>query len=116
MNNVLKHRGYRFYQASYDNDEMGSVLSVNKDWAGTFITYLGYLVLIAGMVVALFVPGTRFAMIAKKVSTIGKDSHGDPVACWEGDCPFFPRRFRPRMWPRNLAISGFRTREGGLNP
>jgi cytochrome c-type biogenesis protein CcsB len=66
MNNVLKHRGYRFYQASYDNDEMGSVLSVNKDWVGTFITYLGYLVLMAGMVVALFVPGTRFAMISKK--------------------------------------------------
>jgi len=66
MNNVLKHRGYRFYQASYDTDEMGSVLSVNKDWVGTFITYFGYLVLIAGMVIALFVPGTRFAMIAKK--------------------------------------------------
>jgi len=66
MNNVLKHRGYRFYQASYDTDEMGSVLSVNKDWVGTFVTYLGYLVLIAGMVVALFVPGTRFALIAKK--------------------------------------------------
>ena len=66
MNNVLKHRGYRFYQASYDNDEKGSVLSVNKDWAGTLITYMGYLVLIAGMIVALFVKGTRFSMIAKK--------------------------------------------------
>jgi len=72
MNNVLKHRGYRFYQASYDNDEKGSVLSVNKDWAGTFITYLGYLVLIAGMVVALFVKGTRFAMIAKKSAPSAK--------------------------------------------
>ncbi len=66
MNNVLKHRGYRFYQSSYDNDEQGTILSVNKDRVGTFITYLGYLVLIAGMIVALFVPGTRFAMIAKK--------------------------------------------------
>ena len=72
MNNVLKHRGYRFYQASYDTDELGSVLSVNKDWAGTFVTYLGYLVLIAGMVVALFVPGTRFAMIAKKSTPAAK--------------------------------------------
>ena len=72
MNNVLKHRGYRFYQASYDTDELGTVLSVNKDWAGTFVTYLGYLVLIAGMVVALFVPGTRFAMIAKKSAPSAK--------------------------------------------
>ncbi|MCK5137260.1 MAG: cytochrome c biogenesis protein CcsA [Bacteroidales bacterium] len=74
MNNVLKHRGYRFYQASYDNDELGTVLSVNKDRAGTFVTYLGYLVLIAGMVLAMFVPGTRFAMIAKKTSMVVKSA------------------------------------------
>ncbi len=72
MNNVLKHRGYRFYQASYDNDEQGTILSVNRDRTGTFITYLGYLVLIAGMVVALFVPGTRFAMIARKSAPVAK--------------------------------------------
>ncbi len=72
MNNVLKHRGYRFYQASYDNDELGTVLSVNKDRAGTFVTYLGYLVLIAGMVMALFVPGTRFAMIARKSAPVAR--------------------------------------------
>ena len=72
MNNVLKHRGYRFYQASYDTDELGTVLSVNKDWAGTFVTYLGYLVLIAGMVVAMFLPGTRFAWIAKKSAPLSK--------------------------------------------
>ena len=72
MNNVLKHRGYRFYQSSYDTDEKGSVLSVNKDWAGTFVTYLGYLVLIAGMMVALFVKGTRFAMIARKSAPAAK--------------------------------------------
>ena len=72
MNNVLKHRGYRFYQASYDNDEKGTILSVNRDRTGTFITYLGYLVLIGGMVLALFVPGTRFAMIARKSAPAAK--------------------------------------------
>ena len=72
MNNVLKHRGYRFYQASYDTDEQGTILSVNRDRTGTLITYLGYLVLIAGMVVALFVPGTRFAMIARKSAPAAK--------------------------------------------
>ncbi|MEZ5072916.1 MAG: cytochrome c biogenesis protein ResB, partial [Bacteroidales bacterium] len=65
MNNVLKHRGYRFYQSSYDNDELGTVLSVNKDRAGTFVTYLGYLILMAGMLAALFVRGTRFARLTK---------------------------------------------------
>jgi len=72
MNNVLKHRGYRFYQASYDKDELGTILSVNRDRTGTFVTYLGYLVLIAGMIVALFVPGTRFAMIARKSAPVAR--------------------------------------------
>jgi cytochrome c-type biogenesis protein CcsB len=72
MNNVLKHRGFRFYQSSYDNDELGTILSVNKDRAGTTVTYLGYLILIAGMVVALFVPGTRFSMIAKKSAPVAR--------------------------------------------
>jgi len=72
MNNVLKHRGYRFYQASYDKDELGTILSVNRDRTGTFVTYLGYLVLIVGMIVALFVPGTRFAMISKKSAPVAR--------------------------------------------
>ena len=29
MNNVLDIEGYRFFQASYDEDERGSVLSVS---------------------------------------------------------------------------------------
>ena len=28
MNNILKYRGYRFYQSSYDEDGQGSLLSV----------------------------------------------------------------------------------------
>ena len=69
MNNVLKHRGYRFYQSSYDNDERGTVLSVNRDRIGTFVTYLGYFFLMTGMVLAMFVKGTRFSMIAKKTAS-----------------------------------------------
>jgi cytochrome c-type biogenesis protein CcsB len=69
MNNVLKHRGYRFYQSSYDNDEMGTILSVNRDRTGTFVTYMGYVVLFAGMILAMFVKGTRFAMIAKRTAS-----------------------------------------------
>jgi cytochrome c-type biogenesis protein CcsB len=42
MNHILKYRGYRFYQSSYDKDEHGTVLSVNHDPAGMFTTYSGY--------------------------------------------------------------------------
>ncbi|MFQ9021902.1 MAG: hypothetical protein ACLR6J_12295 [Parabacteroides merdae] len=35
MNNVLDVKGYRFFQASYDRDEHGTIpLSVNRDVAG----------------------------------------------------------------------------------
>ncbi len=65
MNNVLKHRGYRFYQSSYDQDEKGTILSVKKDFAGTFITYTGYFLLIVGMLLALLMRGTRFSALSK---------------------------------------------------
>lgn len=65
MNNVLNYKGYRFFQSSYDKDEMGTVLSVNHDALGTWITYLGYFLLSLGMLLALFVPHTRFALLGK---------------------------------------------------
>jgi len=42
MNHILKYRGYRFYQSSFDKDEHGTILSVNHDPAGMFTTYAGY--------------------------------------------------------------------------
>ena len=65
MNNVLNYRGYRFFQSSYDKDELGTVLSVNHDAIGTWVTYLGYFLLTVGMLLALFVPHTRFALLGK---------------------------------------------------
>ena len=60
MNNVLDYGGYRFFQSSYDPDELGTRLSVNHDWWGTNITYLGYLLMSIGMIMSLFAPVGRF--------------------------------------------------------
>lgn len=60
MNNVLNHKGYRFFQASFDPDRQGTVLSVNHDFWGTLITYIGYAFLFLGLFVTLFWKGTRF--------------------------------------------------------
>ncbi|ADR22716.1 cytochrome c biogenesis protein [Marivirga tractuosa] len=68
MNNVLDHAGYRFYQASYDTDEKGTVLSINQDRPGTYITYLGYTLLTLGMLLTLFAKGSRFSLLNKKLS------------------------------------------------
>ncbi len=45
MNNILKYKGYRFYQSSFDRDEKGTILSVNHDMAGMMVTYTGYALL-----------------------------------------------------------------------
>ncbi len=61
MNNILDHRGYRFFQASYDPDEKGTILSVNHDFWGTLITYIGYIMLYFGLMAIMFSKGSRFS-------------------------------------------------------
>lgn len=68
MNNILEHRGYRFFQASYDQDEQGTILSVNND-PGTLPSYIGYALLALGMFWSLFSKQHRFAQLAKKAKT-----------------------------------------------
>jgi len=72
MNHVLDHKGFRFYQASYDTDEQGTVLAVNHDWWGTYVTYLGYLLMTLGMAFTLFGKHSRFRQLNKKLSRIKK--------------------------------------------
>ena len=64
MNHILNHRNYRFFQSSYDQDEKGTVLSVNHD-PGTLPTYIGYLLLALGMIWSLFIPNGRFQKLLK---------------------------------------------------
>ncbi|MCX7548138.1 cytochrome c biogenesis protein CcsA [Xanthomarina sp. F1114] len=70
MNNVLDYGGFRFYQASYDTDEKGTLLAVNHDVLGTVTTYIGYLLMAIGMFFTLFGKRTRFTTITKKLKKI----------------------------------------------
>ncbi len=65
--NVLNHRGYRFFQSSYDRDELGTILSVNHDFWGTTITYIGYLLMAIGMMLSLVNNKSRFAELGKVI-------------------------------------------------
>lgn len=67
MNNVMDYGGYRFFQSSYDPDEKGTRLSVNHDWWGTNVSYLGYLLMAIGMVLSLFAPAGRFRDLNDKL-------------------------------------------------
>jgi len=72
MNNVLAYKGFRFYQSSFDQDEQGTILSVNHDSYGTIITYIGYLMLAIGMFLTIFNKNSRFKILNKKIREISK--------------------------------------------
>ncbi|MCK5821908.1 MAG: cytochrome c biogenesis protein CcsA, partial [Bacteroidales bacterium] len=66
MNNILKYKGYRFYQSSFDQaDEKGTTLSVNNDAFGTGITYVGYFLMIVSILLSMLAPGSRFVRLIK---------------------------------------------------
>ena len=70
MNHILNYKGYRFFQASFDPDEKGTILSVNQDFFGTFITYLGYILLYIGLLGIMFYGKTRFKDLGKKLKKL----------------------------------------------
>jgi len=67
MNNTLSYKGYKFFQSSYDTDEQGTILSVNHDLWGTWITYLGYALLILGFILSLVNKNSYFQFLARKL-------------------------------------------------
>ncbi|MBF6627942.1 MAG: cytochrome c biogenesis protein CcsA [Proteiniphilum sp.] len=74
MNNVLDVKGYRFFQASFDQDEQGTILSVNKDVAGRTITYSGYLLLMIGFILMFIMPRSRFRKLLRQLRETRADA------------------------------------------
>lgn len=70
MNNTLTYRGYKFFQSSYDQDELGTILSVNHDFWGTWITYFGYLLLTVGMILSLINPNSHFQNLGRRLKKL----------------------------------------------
>jgi hypothetical protein len=70
MNNILNYKGFRFFQASFDPDEKGTILSVNHDFWGTTITYIGYILLYIGLFSILFSSFTRFSYLKDQIQQL----------------------------------------------
>ena len=70
MNNILNHRGYRFFQSSFDPDERGTILSVNHDYWGTLFTYVGYYLLYFGLLAILLSKGARMEFLRKQLKAV----------------------------------------------
>ena len=82
MNHILRKDGYRFYQEDYDS-EGNSTLSVAHDPVGIAVTYLGYLMLLVGLVWMFLTPGSRFRRMLKGgtlllLLTFGVTAHATP--------------------------------------
>lgn len=72
MNHIMDHKGYRFFQAQFDRDEKGTILSVSHDYWGTNITYLGYMLLYLALMAILFDKNTRFGDLKKHLEKVKK--------------------------------------------
>ena len=67
MNNILKHRNYRFYQSDYD-EEGNSTLSVAHDPWGIGVTYTGYALLFIALVGLFFERNGQFRNLVRSAS------------------------------------------------
>lgn len=67
MNNILNYKGYKFFQSSYNITPQyeETHLSVNHDFWGSTITYIGYSMLYLGLILILFMKNTRFDFLRK---------------------------------------------------
>ncbi len=70
MNNILEYQGYRFFQSSFDQDELGTYLSVNHDFWGTWISYFGYFLLTIGLMMTFFDKKSRFSYLIGQLNRV----------------------------------------------
>ena len=69
VNDILRIKKDRIYQLSYDEDMNGSTFLINNDYAGTIITYVGYILLLIGFTLSMFGKNGRIKDILKSIST-----------------------------------------------
>ena len=67
MNNILKHKHYRFYQSDYD-DKGNSILDVARDPWGIGVTYTGYALLFLSLVALVARPSLRGGTTKQSIS------------------------------------------------
>ena len=70
MNKVVEVKGYRLFQASYDQDEQGTILSVNRDIIGHDITFTGYFFLFVGLLLSLVTSRSRVGILYARLKKL----------------------------------------------
>lgn len=70
MNHILNYQGYRLFQSSFHPDEQGTILSVNHDFWGTLITYIGYILLFGSLLAFMFVGKSQFRKLNQQLKDL----------------------------------------------
>ncbi len=70
VNRVYDRDGFRLFQSSYDGDELGSVMSVNCDYAGMMISYTGYLLMLIGILLIITRGNSHFRALVRELSAL----------------------------------------------
>ena len=65
MNHILKYKGWRFYQSSYHQDELGTILTVSRDFTGMIVTYIGYFILFLFILLSMINKHSLFRRLTK---------------------------------------------------
>lgn len=66
MNNIGNVCGYRLFLSNYDSDGLGVTLGVANDVYGIAITYIGYILLLTGIIATLLSSKTRMHQLYRK--------------------------------------------------
>lgn len=70
MNRILSYDGYRFYQTTYDSDELGSTFTVAHDPVGIGLVYAGYAVFLLAFLIFFFTDKKLRALVHKVTTTV----------------------------------------------
>jgi cytochrome c-type biogenesis protein CcsB len=108
MNNILNYGGFRFFQSSYDQDEMGTILSVNHDGLGTTVTYFGYALMTLGLILSFFSRNGRFRQLARATTQLNKSAAAVLVALLLSPAILansIPENENPAFDPKNISAS-----------
>ena len=70
MNHIGNINGYRLFQQSYDTDGEGVTLGISHDPYGIAITYVGYLLLLIGIIATLLSRKTQMRSLYRKAIAV----------------------------------------------
>ncbi len=70
MNKVVSIQKYRLFQTAYDEDELGTFLTVSYDPVGMIVTYIGYALIFIGILLQLCQKKSRMRTLMRKLRLI----------------------------------------------